>query len=147
MRVRVWPENATPVDVPDAEVAEEFGTQLNAPSATDDDGIEFTTSGFAEMEAAGQVPSKPKVPESGLDYEFDAAAHEDLEVTTPSAGPPPPPVEDISAQTVRIDVSSFRDDGDEGEAAEEEASGGRGRGPGCRSDADRSLRRHGSGPL
>ena len=37
---------------------EDFGTQLSSPES-EDDGIEFTTSGFAEMEAAGRSPSDP----------------------------------------------------------------------------------------
>ena len=52
-----WPDEATPVDVPTdpQPETETFGTQLS-PSADsgDEDGIEFTTSGFAEMEAAAE---------------------------------------------------------------------------------------------
>ncbi len=105
-----WPEEATPVGIPAADEPADFGTQLSAP-ASEDDGIEFTTSGFAEMEAAGRVPSKPSeeiVTDGGLDFEAEGAEAGDFEETTPSAGPPPPP--DASAQTVRIDLSSVNVD-------------------------------------
>lgn len=106
----VWPEEATPIAVPSPVENGEFGTQLSAPAADSEDGIEFTTSGFAEMEAAGSKPSEIAAPDSGLEYEFGDADVDEFEKTTPSAGPPPAPSEDISAQTVRIDVSSFRED-------------------------------------
>ena len=64
-----WPEEATPVEVPppvaveegDAPspaAVEEFGTQLSAPESGDD-GIEFTTSGFAYASAHGCVAVDP----------------------------------------------------------------------------------------
>ncbi len=111
-----WPEEATPVDPPPPEEAvEEFGTQLSAPAAeeapaTGDSGIEFTTSGFAEMEEAGRAPSDESKPDSGIEYEFGDADTDENEQTTPLAGPEPAPPEDISAQTVRIDVSSFAEE-------------------------------------
>jgi len=110
-----WPEEATPIDAPAPAAAEEFGTQLSAP-ATKDNSIEFTTSGFAEMEAAGHKPSDPTEPDSDLEYEFGAADADDSEQITPPADPPPLPTEDVSAQTVRIDVSSVA----EKEASEED---------------------------
>ncbi len=100
-----WPEDATPVDVHIFSEPEEFGTQLSPPEAGDD-GIEFTTSGFAEMEAAGRAPSDPSGGSElndGLQYEF----------ATPVSEPPVPeelPQPDISAQTVRIDTSAIRDE-------------------------------------
>jgi CheY-like chemotaxis protein len=100
----VWPEEATPIDVPGASDpdAEGFGTQLSAPEA-EDDGIEFTTSGFAEMEAAGKPPSDSDepVPDDGIDYNLgdDQAAVDD-------GGE----IDDLSAQTVRIDLSSVNED-------------------------------------
>jgi CheY-like chemotaxis protein len=100
-----WPEEATPVEVPVDTPAEEFGTQLSGPDA-DDDGIEFTTSGFAEMEAAGQAPTEPvehDAPEDGLDYEFG-----EPETETGAAEIEPDP----SAQTVKIDLSSVGEDVD-----------------------------------
>jgi len=110
-----WPEEATPIDMTAPAVAEEFGTQLSAPT-TEDSSIEFTTSGFAEMEAAGRRSSDPTEPDSGLEYKFGSADADEFEQTTPSADPPPPSPDDISAQTVRIDVSSIREE----EAPEEE---------------------------
>ena len=68
----VWPEDATPTDFPTPADPEEFGTQLSAPKA-EDDSIEFTTSGFAEMEAAGRPPqdaSDAAVVDEGIDYEL-----------------------------------------------------------------------------
>ena len=102
------PEEETPADAPSPAPAEEFGTQLSAPAAGDD-GIEFTTSGFAEMEAAGRKPTDEAKPDGGIEYEFGDADTDEFEQTTPSADPPPPS-EDISAQTVRIDVSSFAEE-------------------------------------
>ena len=95
-----WPEEATPIDVPTETDTKEFGTQLSTPEG-EEDGIEFTTSGFAEMEAAGREPA--------AETENETENDDDLEETTPSTGPPPPPT-DPSAQTVRIDVSSIADD-------------------------------------
>jgi len=100
------PEDATPAEVRPPEVVEEFGTQLSAP-ATGEDGIEFTTSGFAEMEAAGRRPTTENEPDDGLEYEFGSADVNEIEPTTPSAGQPPSPTDDVSAQTVRIDVASL----------------------------------------
>ncbi len=107
----VWPEEATPVGIPSATEADDFGTQLSAPPS-EEDGIEFTTSGFAEMEAAGRMPGQaPSATESddGLDYEFDDAKTGGPESTTAEAEATPPPVEDLSAQTVRIDMASIAD--------------------------------------
>jgi CheY-like chemotaxis protein len=98
-----WPEEATPIDVPADTDADGFGTQLSSPQ-TDNDGIEFTTSGFAEMEAAGQTPSDDgsSAPDDGLDYDFgsDQAAAD-------TGGDE---IDSASAQTVRIDLSSINTD-------------------------------------
>jgi CheY-like chemotaxis protein len=100
-----WPEEATPIDVPARPEADTdgFGTQLSAPDP-DDDGIEFTTSGFAEMEAAGQPPSDDgtSTPDDGLDFDFGgerAAADTGVDE-----------IDSASAQTVRIDLSSINTD-------------------------------------
>jgi len=106
-----WPEEATPIDVPTETDTKEFGTQLSTPES-EEDGIEFTTSGFAEMEAAGRTPDEPPTDagaDDNLDYEIGGPEANDLEETTPSTGPPSPPT-DPSAQTVRIDVSSIGED-------------------------------------
>jgi len=98
-----WPEDATPVDVQVSQEPEEFGTQLS-PTEDGDDGLEFTTSGFAEMEAAGREPSEPtgeSEAKNELEYEF----------STPAIEPPAPeqlPEPDVSAQTVRIDTSAIQ---------------------------------------
>lgn len=100
-----WPEDATPVDVQISQEPEEFGTQLSPPEGGDD-GLEFTTSGFAEMEAAGRKPSDPTGESESndeLEYEF----------STPAIEPPVPeeiPAPDISAQTIRIDTAAIRDE-------------------------------------
>jgi CheY-like chemotaxis protein len=112
-----WPEEPTPIDVPAVADPEDFGTQLTAPKV-DDDGIEFTTSGFAEMEAAGRSPDDPSndvAADDGVEYEFTnaEAKAETAEVTPPPPMDPPmdppPPSIDPSAQTVRIDISSLDD--------------------------------------
>jgi len=106
----VWPEEATPVGIPTEADADDFGTQLTAP-ASDEDGIEFTTSGFAEMEAAGRTPSDAAAAsgsDDGLDYEFDAAEAAAPE-TAAAKEDQTPRIEDPSAQTVRIDMSSIAD--------------------------------------
>ena len=99
-----WPEEATPIDVPAAPEtdADGFGTQLSAPEP-EDDGIEFTTSGFAEMEAAGKPPSDDgsSAPDDGLDYELGGDQSAD------TAGDE---IDSASAQTVRIDLSSINAD-------------------------------------
>jgi len=110
-----WPEEATPTDFPSAADPEEFGTQLSAPKA-EDDGIEFTTSGFAEMEAAGRPPedaSKASVVGDGIEYEFSGSEDDAREGVSSS------PATDPSAQTVRIDISSL---GDESEPEDDEPS-------------------------
>lgn len=94
-----WPDAATPVDITEAPDADDFGTRLSAatPEPVEDDGIEFTTSGFAEMEAAAEKPPEPAQPVAaidGIDFEFGAAESE-------------AEVEDVSAQTVKIDLSSI----------------------------------------
>jgi len=107
----VWPEEATPVGIPSGPDAEDFGTQLSA-SASEEDGIEFTTSGFAEMEAAGRTPQEGPVEaesDDGLDYEFDGPATDDLEGSATEPEATPLPTDDPSAQTVRIDLSSIAD--------------------------------------
>jgi CheY-like chemotaxis protein len=95
-----WPEEATPIDVPLAPAPEEFGTQLSAPKS-EDDGIEFTTSGFAEMEAAGQpAPETGTATEDGLDYDFggqETGAGDEFGNNDPSA------------QTVKIDLAAIND--------------------------------------
>lgn len=109
-----WPEEATPVDVPSEAETEDFGTQLSAPES-EEDGIEFTTSGFAEMEAAGRTPGGPQgeaESDDGLDYEVDGSEAAEGEGITPAVVPPPPPAEDPSAQTVRIDLSSVAEGAD-----------------------------------
>lgn len=105
-----WPEEATPVGIPLEAEDEDFGTQLSAPER-EADGIEFTTSGFAEMEAAGRKPRTPPAAtgaDDGLEYEFDGPHAGDFEEPTPSFSPPPPPI-DTSAQTVRIDLTAIAD--------------------------------------
>jgi len=107
----VWPEEATPIDAPTEAEEEEFGTQLSAPEVNEE-GIEFTTTGFAEMEAAGQDGTDPPAEtgdDDGLEYEFGVPESPDFEDTTPSAGPPPPPA-DVAAHTVKIDMASVEDD-------------------------------------
>lgn len=94
-----WPDDATPTDVPTGAEDEDFGTQLSAPPA-DADGIEFTTSGFAEMEAAGRRPATPDEPDTGLDYEVGDGP----EGRTDDAA------EEVAAETVRIDVTEFAPD-------------------------------------
>lgn len=92
----VWPEESTPVEVPSGSEEEGFGTRISA-KGPDDDGIEFTTSGFAEMEAAGRQSAEAAdagQSADGLDYDFSVTAEPDP-----------------SAQTVKIDVSSYRDEG------------------------------------
>ena len=104
----VWPEEATPTDFPAAADPEDFGTQLSAPKA-EEDGIDFTTSGFAEMEAAAHQPEHPStasVGNDGIDYEFDAPGDDEHDGLSSTPAPDP------SAQTVRIDVSSFEDETD-----------------------------------
>jgi CheY-like chemotaxis protein len=118
------PADTSPVDEPGGEAVEEFGTQLSeappaepvpaatpetaaepaaaaqpeavAEAAPDDDEIEFTTSGFAEMEAAGAA--QDAVPadsgRDGIEYELGEDAQEAA----------PPEVPDLSAQTVRIEI-------------------------------------------
>jgi len=118
----VWPEEATPVDVPTGSDVEDFGTQMSA-AELDEDGIEFTTSGFAEMEAAGRDPAAPADDDQGddgLDYDLGSDVAGDFEETTPSAGPPPTP--DPSAQTVKIDVSSLRDQAEDIDVSEAAAA-------------------------
>jgi CheY-like chemotaxis protein len=103
-----WPEEATPIDVPTVADPEEFGTQLSAPRA-EEDGIEFTTSGFAEMEAAGRAPRGPSTggaADDGLEYEFGDSDDENSAGIAPSR-PSPAMAVDPSAQTVRIDISSI----------------------------------------
>lgn len=99
-----WPEEATPIDVPavpDTD-ADGFGTQLSAPEP-EDDGIEFTTSGFAEMEAAGKPPSDDgaPAPDDGLEYDFGGDQAADIGGDE---------IDSASAQTVRIDLSSINTD-------------------------------------
>ena len=100
-----WPEEATPIDMPAAPEArtdaDGFGTQLSAPEA-EDDGIEFTTSGFAEMEAAGEPPSDAGAPASdeGLDYDLGDEQAADFGGDE---------IDSASAQTVRIDLSSINE--------------------------------------
>ena len=104
----VWPEDATPTDFPTPADPEEFGTQLSAPKA-EDDSIEFTTSGFAEMEAAGRPPqdaSDAAVVDEGIDYELTGSEER------ASEGSSSPPATDPSAQTIRIDISSLADEAD-----------------------------------
>ena len=102
----VWPEEATPTDFPTGAEPEDFGTQLSAPKA-EEDGIDFTTSGFAEMEAAARPPedaSNEVVADDGIEYEFGAPEGHDRDGLSST------PALDPSAQTVRIDVSSFEDE-------------------------------------
>jgi CheY-like chemotaxis protein len=117
----VWPEEATPVGIPSEAEPEDFGTQLSVP-ATEEDGIEFTTSGFAEMEAAGRTPGEAPVEaasDDGLDYEFDGPTTGAPGATTGAADATPPPSEDLSAQTVRIDMASLADAEDAVAAADD----------------------------
>jgi CheY-like chemotaxis protein len=98
--------------------AEEFGTQLAAPPDDgEEDGIEFTASGFAEMEAAGRASAEPggRDPEDGLEYDFGGGATEDTEESSPSDGLPMPP-EDPSAQTIKIELPSSAGEGSDGTA-------------------------------
>ncbi len=113
----VWPEEATPTDFPTDADSEDFGTQLTAPK-TEDDGIDFTTSGFAEMEAAARPPqdaSNKAIADDGIEYDLEAPEG------GVGDGLSPEPALDPSAQTVRIDVSSFRDDS---EPEDDESSSG-----------------------
>jgi len=111
-----WPDEATPVEVPPDPTpdtdTDSFGTQLSqAGGGQDDDGIEFTTSGFAEMEAAGQASATPP-PETddGLDFDSDTGFGGSSDEVTAEVPPPvssPAELDDGAAQTVRIDVSEY----------------------------------------
>ncbi|MCU0305368.1 MAG: response regulator [Thermoanaerobaculales bacterium] len=119
----LWPEEATPAEVPPPD--RDFGTRIAATAQ--EDGIEFTTSGFAEMEAAGRSPRPPSAAEvrgDGLDFDpgpGGTAAGQAPAIT--AARPPVSP--DPSAQTVRIDVSAYRDESpaDTGEVFEAPVGG------------------------
>jgi hypothetical protein len=105
-----WPEEATPVDAPTGTGPEEFGTQITAPES-EEEGIEFTTTGFAEMEAAGRETTEgddATGPDDGLEYEFDGPEVGVLDSTAPPVEPPPAEP-DPSAQTVKIDTTSVDD--------------------------------------
>ena len=106
-------EDSGPAVAPEAseiaadDASDDFGTQL-APPESDDDGIEFTTSGFAEMEAAGQVTDDPTTePEDGLD--FDADREQESFEADDDAIPDPPQPDEPSARTVRIDVAGLNE--------------------------------------
>jgi len=104
----VWPEEATPTDFPAAADPEDYGTQLSAPK-TEEEGIDFTTSGFAEMEAAAHPPDTApteSVGNDGIEYDFDAPGDEKRGELASA------PALDPSAQTVRIDISSFENETD-----------------------------------
>jgi len=98
------PDLPTPADslqTPD-QVAQEFGTMLSPPTDTpaavaqdnQDEGLDFTSTGFAEMEAAGAKPTTEVIPDHGLEFdasmapepvieEFEETAHEP-EATQPT---------------------------------------------------------------
>jgi hypothetical protein len=107
------PDAATPSEEQGGDTGEEFGTQLSQPetaepvaepesessseTAADEDEIEFTRTGFAEMEAAAAGQGAPVAADgdqSGIEFEFGEQ----------EAGTAPPEVHDLSAQTVRIEV-------------------------------------------
>lgn len=95
-----WPEEATPIDVPAPADDAEFGTQLSA-AEPEEDGIEFTTSGFAEMEAAGQPQEETGAEQkSGVEFEFGGQGSDVVEDAT----------NDPSAQTVKIDVAAINEE-------------------------------------
>ena len=74
-KARSGPKRRLPPISPTAADPEDFGTQLSAPK-TEDDGIDFTTSGFAEMEAAARPPedaSNEAIADDGIEYEFGGA--------------------------------------------------------------------------
>jgi len=107
---QAWSGETAPIETPAAEPTGGFGTQLSAP-APEDDGIEFTTTGFDEMEAAGQQPSTSfaeTAPGDGLEYELDEPPAP--EVPDVPAAPESPPEIDVSAQTVRIDTSAMAEE-------------------------------------
>ncbi len=112
-----WPDEATPVDVPSDPVpdTDSFGTQLSeATDGQDGDGIEFTTSGFAEMEAAGRATTAPgHEVDEGLEYEPETGTENHVNGVTaevPLPGPEPAELDAQAAQTVRIDMSEHADD-------------------------------------
>jgi CheY-like chemotaxis protein len=103
-----WPEERTPVEVPPPDDVE-FGTKLSETGGDDgdDDGIEFTTSGFAEMEAAsltsGVMATDAGSHDNGIEYEIgEPASAEPAEPATSA-----PPDDEDSARTMRIDTSQF----------------------------------------
>ena len=88
------PTSADSMPTPD-QAASEFGTMLSPPQdtpadvATDDqgEGLDFTSTGFAEMEAAGVESAPAIIPEHGL--EFDASTAPESVIEEPEATTPP----------------------------------------------------------
>jgi CheY-like chemotaxis protein len=56
---------------PDTDIPSHDEEESSAAAQTDDDGIDFTTSGFAEMEAAAEQATdpQPEVTDTGIDFE------------------------------------------------------------------------------
>ncbi|MEE4272596.1 MAG: response regulator [Thermoanaerobaculales bacterium] len=107
---QAWSGETAPIETPATQPSGDFGTQLSA-AAAEDDGIEFTTTGFDEMEAAGQEPSTAfaETPTAdGLEYQLDEPPAP--EVPDLPAAPEPEPEVDVSAQTVRIDTSAMAEE-------------------------------------
>ncbi|NOZ79340.1 MAG: response regulator [Acidobacteria bacterium] len=86
-------EPAEPASVPPSMVAEAPAFEPPAPEAPEpEEGMDFTTTGFAEMEAAGQKPRTDynEVPDEGLEFKIeDVESSEQLDVTLPEREPEP----------------------------------------------------------
>jgi CheY-like chemotaxis protein len=102
------PPVEVPPEAPPVDAAVDFGTKISDvdEAGTEGEGIEFTTSGFAEMEASGQEEGETadSADHDGLEFDMGGPQPEDLEETTPSAGPPSAPPVDVSAETVKIEI-------------------------------------------
>jgi len=101
-----------PVETPGADDETDFGTEIAAAGArgVEDDELEFSTSGFAEMEASADVTDDVAEPgDEGLDFDLGGPQPEDLDDTTPSADPPAPPTE-VPAETVKIELPAMTDE-------------------------------------
>ncbi len=94
------PATADALPAPD-QAGAEFGTMLSVPqeAATEDtsedegEGLDFTSTGFAEMEAAGSTPAPVVMPEHGLEFENQTSPDD-----TPEQSEPEPPPESETTQ-------------------------------------------------